>query len=127
MKRPLLLSCVGLTACATGGQTGDEGRFSQDRADGGLPTSLAITEDRVVVPPPFKSCHKDSDCVVVDTDCGWCCANDSVSVAAHAAYQAAYAAACGPPAGPVCDCAPQYDVARCVEGLCTAVKGSAPW
>jgi hypothetical protein len=122
MKRLIVISCFTLSACATGGQTGDEGRFNQDGEDAGLPKVFEVKETRVIVPPPYKlPCRADAECVLVDTSCAGCCAIESINTSAEAAFRAAFADACGGYSGPVCDCAPQHNAAACVEGACTPV------
>jgi len=121
MQRLILISCVALSACATGGQTGDEGRFNQDGNDAGLPKVFEVKETRVIVPPPYKPCTRDSECVLVDTSCAGCCAIESISTSAQAAFLSAFADACNGYSGPVCDCQPQFNGAACMDGVCTPV------
>lgn len=81
--------------------------------------ALANQKPTVIdVPDTFKTCTQDSDCVVMDKGCAFCCTADVINIHRREDYAKLTEGKCALEKPSVCSCERPAYVPVCAKGKC---------
>ncbi len=73
-------------------------------------------------PVDMSACAEGDQCIVVDTDCGFCCDYVAINARYEEAHDTAFNRRCGRYDGEFCNCFDLASYPACIAGTCQLVK-----
>ncbi len=89
------------------------------------PSQISFDGEDVVVGELYQSCAEGDRCIVVDTNCGFCCHYTAINARYEKEFNDGFDKSCGKYKGAMCSCFDLSSYPSCVAGKCQLVQWPA--